>query len=820
MTAEHGLAPEQTRAAVAAAIRLVPPLWPLTGSVAVNPFLGQSMDDLAFASVRLARVAGERAVPERALQARRLASGEVNDSDLAAALAAHPELGDLDVAGLRAAAEQPRPAPEPLPTVAELAGEASGIDWPAVVTERIGVWAGGYFDEGQALWAAPRGRGAYAAWRAFATRDLTPEITGLRSFAAFVDAAPEHAEAALARSLHSLGAGAAALETLCHRALTSLGGWAQLGRWRLWQAELAGGSDNTLSDLLAVRLLWEEALFSQYRDRIAERWSEVLAAYAEPPRPARDDLIDTVLQEAAERAAQRRLGSVLTAAPAATPEHTRPELQAAFCIDVRSERFRRALEGVAPACETIGFAGFFGLPLAHRRFGSILEEARLPALLAPAVHSSPGVEEAAEGRARIVARARRAWGRFRLAAVSSFAFVEAAGPLYGYKLVRDSLAAVGRRPPREPQPVLADEATRQARIGLAAGILRGMSLTEGFAPMVLLVGHGANVVNNPHASALHCGACGGQSGEINARLVAALLNAPDVRGGLAGEGIEIPDDTCFVPGLHDTTTDQVTLYTEDLPAPLPAASRERLEAWLAEAGDRVRTERAGTLPRVERARHILRRARDWSEVRPEWGLAGCRAFVAAPRARTAGRALNGQVFLHDYDWRADERFGVLELLLTAPVVVASWISLQYYGSAVAPETFGAGSKLLHNVVGGIGVLEGNGGVLRAGLPWQSVHDGERLVHDPLRLTVVIEAPREAIADVLQRHPEVQALFDQRWLHLLVLDETGRLAWRYAGNRQWIPAATSADTDAAMAKGGPRPTSTAENADVARARRAP
>ena len=57
------------------------------------------------------------------------------------------------------------------------------------------------------------------------------------------------------------------------------------------------------------------------------------------------------------------------------------------------------------------------------------------------------------------------------------------------------------------------------------------------------------------------------------------------------------------------------------------------------------------------------------------------------------------------------------MILTAPVVVASWISLQYYGSTVAPTSvFGAGNKLLHNVTGGIGVVEGNGGLMRSGLP--------------------------------------------------------------------------------------------------------
>ena len=49
------------------------------------------------------------------------------------------------------------------------------------------------------------------------------------------------------------------------------------------------------------------------------------------------------------------------------------------------------------------------------------------------------------------------------------------------------------------------------------------------------------------------------------------------------------------------------------------------------------------------------------------GDAGCRAFIAAPRARTAGRSLEGQAFLHDYVWRKDKDFKVLELILTAPV---------------------------------------------------------------------------------------------------------------------------------------------------------
>ena len=86
------------------------------------------------------------------------------------------------------------------------------------------------------------------------------------------------------------------------------------------------------------------------------------------------------------------------------------------------------------------------------------------------------------------------------------------------------------------------------------------------------------------------------------------------------------------------------------------------------------------------------------------------------------------------------------------------------------------------------MVEGNGGLLRAGLPWQSVHDGARPMHEPLRLAVVVEAPRDAIEGILARHPEVAALFDNGWLHLLTLAD-GALVRREAGGR-WTPLAAA------------------------------
>ncbi len=772
-----------------AAARAIPPVWPLASSVAVNPFLGQTEEDLAQVGARLGRIGGVPVTMPRAWYMTRLQDGTITDADIIAALSVQTGKDLPDLAEIKRRAGIAAPSIAPQPTIADLAASASGIDWPGIIADRFGHWAAGYFDQGQALWAAPRRRGAYDAWRQTATHDLTPEIAGLKGFAQFVSDRPDRAEDAMVQGAQALGLTEDVLETYLHQLLFTLGGWAQVARYHLWQAELAGQGDTTITDILTVRLLWEEALLAQYKAQIGEEWETVKAAHAAPVTASDDLTTNAILQEAWERAVQRDLAQRFAApAPDANPD--RPALQAAFCIDVRSEVFRRALEAVDPGIQTLGFAGFFGLTASHKGFASDVEELRLPVLLNAGVTSTArGDDPQADQNARFKARASRAWGRFKLAAVSSFAFVEATGPIYAGKLIRDAMNMAPNDVPGGPAPQLDPALGLAARIDAAETILRAMSFTENFARLVVLAGHGANVVNNPFASGLHCGACGGYSGEVNARLLAGLLNATDVRDGLAERGITVPSDTVFVGALHDTTTDAMTLFAQDVPSTTHAADLRQAESWFTSAGAVTRGERALRLPRAEGDKDVAIRSRDWAETRPEWALAGCKAFIAAPRHRTAGKSMEGRAFLHDYDWKNDKDFGVLELIMTAPVVVASWISLQYYGSTVAPDTFGAGNKVLHNVTGGIGVVEGNGGTLRAGLPWQSVHDGEGFVHDPLRLSVCIEASREAMAGILERHDGVRALFDNRWLHLFALDENGQMAWRYEGDLKWSKMAT-------------------------------
>jgi uncharacterized protein len=183
------------------------------------------------------------------------------------------------LATLKAELAQERPPAQALPTVAELAAKAEGTDWPAILARSFGLWAAGYFDRGQALWTPRSGHGAFAAWREWATHDLTPEIAGLSGFSAFVSEAPDTAERAVLRATERLGITLPAAETTFHRLLADLGGWPQHARWLLWQAELKGGSDTTLTDLLAIRLLWDEALLA-HTPAVAADWAATVAAHA------------------------------------------------------------------------------------------------------------------------------------------------------------------------------------------------------------------------------------------------------------------------------------------------------------------------------------------------------------------------------------------------------------------------------------------------------------------------------------------------------------------------------------------------------------
>jgi len=779
--------------ALEAACRTIAPSWPLDRFIAVNPYWNWVNQPFDATARQLGRLAGSRMRMPRPFYRDAWRSGQLGSAhlDQAAREAGAPCSVDAVIAAL----ERPAPLPAALPLPSDLIDAGRDLSrepaWRSAITHQVSQFCAAYFDTHQADWHLPHEATLYAGWRANILHDhgigMLMNAPQLRRR---VQSLPGTATEAIAMAIEGLAVPPSGVQAVMTACLLRINGWAAWCAYLRWQARLEGRDDRHIVDLLAIRLCWEyllhqdEAGTPSGKAAWQQDWTGKQAAGDEPD-------VDALLQRGLEIAYQERLCAALAHRPGQPAAAT--AVQAVFCIDVRSEVLRRALETVAPQVQTMGFAGFFGLPISYQALGSDVSRPQLPGLLAPSlcVTDSCGLpdrdrELAAAQRARLAAL--KSWQPFQRLPGSAFALVETLGMSYLAKLIRRSLPA--RHAPADParsgvaahaglRPVLrlegGDALAQQA--DLAGKVLAAMGLREGFARIVLLAGHGSQSANNPHAAGLDCGACCGQTGEVNARTLAGLLNHNGVRELLALRGTLIPDHTVFVAGLHNTTTDEVALFdTDHVPA-----SHQRdladLRAWLSRAGHLARRERAPALglahlhERPGALRDALAsRSNDWAQTRPEWGLANNAAFIAAPRARTRGIDLGGRSFLHDYQWVQDADNSILELIMTAPMVVAHWINMQYYASTVDNGRYGSGNKVLHNVVGGyIGVFEGNGGDLRIGLPMQSLHDGRQWMHTPLRLSVFIEAPRERIEAVMARHEVVRQLVENKWLHLFRID---------------------------------------------------
>ncbi len=807
-------------AAIDTACRAVAPTWPLDRFIAVNPYWGLVDRPIAHAAAAIARLSGSPMWMPHAFYRQACARGRFEREHLAQAAA---EAGVRMTADeLLALLDRPAPPLPRLPLPSDILDAKRDLQhapaWRDTITHQISQFCAAHFDADQADWRPERDGSLFAAWRNGHAED--------RSIALLMDAPevgrrvatlPDHPRQAIAATLAQLDIPADRVVDVLTAALLRIGGWAAWCAYLRWQARLEQGDDDTIVDVLAIRLAWEALLDdgARHPDSVWSRWQRALqAAPASTDAPELGHL--GLYQRALELAYQAPLATALARARPSVQEKV-PEVQAVFCIDVRSEVFRRALEGVAPQVQTMGFAGFFGLPISYAPLGTYAARPQLPGLLAPALHltdtcGSEAVDRALDASRRQRLAARRPARMFGRMPASAFSLVEALGLGYVGKLIHRSLPATSalsvdrdglsaeEAARARPRLVLhgTDAVVRQAL--LAEQVLRAMSLTYRFARLVLLAGHGSRSANNPHAAGLDCGACCGQTGEVNARVLAALLNNAAVRGALATRGLIVPQTTYFLATLHNTTIDEVELFDVDEVPASHASDLASVQRMLAAAGERARAERApalglSALVGKPAALHkaVLARAVDWAQTRPEWALANNAAFIVGPRVRSRGIDLGGRAFLHDYDWQRDTDGSVLELIMTAPMVVTHWINMQYNASTTDNLRYGSGNKVLHNVVGGrIGVFEGNGGDLRIGLPLQSLHDGQRWMHTPQRLSVFIEAPRAGIEVVIAKHQLVRQLLDHSWLFLFRIDPQTSAVEAYHAGRWMLTAAPERD----------------------------
>jgi len=585
----------------------------------------------------------------------------------------------------------------------------------------------------------------------------------------------------------------------------------------------------------------------------------------------------------------------------------RPYSQSVYCIDVRSEPFRRHLESMGPH-ETYGFAGFFAAFIRYRAWGKEHDTEQFPVIMRaknevreiPRSYLDHKVLQH-EARARWVHAGHTLLHDLKENVVTPYVMVESLGWFYGVPifgktllpslyqrltgwfrrlsapslpttLTVDKLAAgdtaemlnaeqhalvrkalqerFGLRSSRitpalvdalrqralaveedSHSSILTEETTRAGlptemvnefiemlrrqydlnaraisrhkeritRTGFTVEeqvltvdtALRMMGLTKNFARLILFCAHGSTSDNNPYESALDCGACGGNEGKPNARVLAMMANNQTVRARLKKSGIDIPTDTHFIAGQMDTTTDEVRLFDlEDVP-PTHRADLVRLQDDLKAASHLTSQERCRRFPEVQQTlpertahAHVRKRSVDWSQVRPEWGLSNNTSFVIGRRELTKGLDLSGRVFLHSYDYREDPSNRLLEVLLTAPQVVAQWINMEHYFSAVDNEVYGSGSKIYHNVVGRFGIMSGPWSDLRLGLARQTVMNGDIPYHEPMRLLTIVEAPRRGIEKLIARHDVLQHYYHNQWVHLVVLDPQDGGWYRYQPSGEW------------------------------------
>lgn len=495
--------------------------------------------------------------------------------------------------------------------------------------------------------------------------------------------------------------------------------------------------------------------------------------------------VDGLLRQLAERAGG-----------AAPPRPHTVRAQVVTCIDVRSERLRRHLED-ASDIETLGFAGFFGVPFSLVDQDGVMT-AQCPVLIEPSntVRSqrdlSSVVVSAGEAAETAFDAAQRApLLPLVLAEASGWAMgvgaaIRTAAPRLAdrLRLHRDAQAATG---------TLALDGTGgvgfslSERVYLAEAALRAMGLVEHIAPVVVLLGHAGHVTNNPFAAGYDCGACGGNGGLVNARVAAAILNDPQVRAGLRERGIDVPDDVVVIPGVHETTRDEITLMPEVMLSDQQRSLLDTVQGDLDRAAAATTAERFARLPATRSSSdvsaHVASRAGDWAETRPEWGLVNNAALIVGPRELTRGLNLDGRTFLHSYRPEADPECAALEVILTAPLVVAQWINSGYLFATLDPDRFGAGDKVVHNPVGGVGVQLGAHGDLRLGLPLQGVSAGTAdptglPAHEPMRLTVLVAASRDDISEILDRQPSVRRLLEGRWIRLFALEQGSSTVWAW------------------------------------------
>ncbi|HTF04803.1 MAG TPA: DUF2309 domain-containing protein [Bacteroidia bacterium] len=462
---------------------------------------------------------------------------------------------------------------------------------------------------------------------------------------------------------------------------------------------------------------------------------------------------------------------------------TTKSFQAVFCIDERECSLRRHIEYVNSRCETLGWPGFFSVEFYFQPEHAKFYDKLCPAPVTPGylIKETGSTQEHKHELLYNKHGHSLFLGTLMTITLGFWAGIKLFFDLFRPKMTpaisnasshmgQNSHLTIENTNPNNRENGLQIGFTVQEMAARVESLLRGTGMIRDFAPIVYILGHGSSSANNPHHGAHDCGACSGRPGSVNARVFAFMANHKGVRTLLGERGIEVPQRTVFIGGMHDTASDQIEFYDE---------RKLTGETVQMHAQNRISFEHALDLDAKERSRRfasintkmdikkvreaIRKRSVSFFEPRPELGHGTNALCIIGRRKITRGLYLDRRAFLNSYDYTTDPE-GKLLLGIMRPIgVVCGGINLEYYFSRVDINKFGAGTKLPHNVTGLFGVTNSSDGDLRPGLPQQMIEP-----HDPVRLMVIVEHFPEVVLKTIQSVPEVYEWYVNEWVHISAL----------------------------------------------------
>lgn len=557
----------------------------------------------------------------------------------------------------------------------------------------------------------------------------------------------------------------------------------------------------SLHDLIVFELLLE---IDALDDHFGEGWLPLCKRIKEKPvdlfakhEPTELDEVTNLWQEAYEWSYYDEVLKGLQTTNQGGAVIKVKSFQAMFCIDDRACSLRRYLEKHDPACETFGTPGFFGVEFFfqpdHGKFYTKL----CPAPITPKylikeigvrrkhekdVHFTKHSHSLFSGW--LISQTLGFWSAFKLLLTIFKPSVSPAMASSFKHMEKTSKLTIENKHLHRRENDLQIGFTIEEMAVRVESLLKSIGLVKDFAPIVYVIGHGSSSVNNPHYAAYDCGACSGRAGSVNSRVICHMANQRKVRELLCDKGLEIPDTTQFVGGLHDTTRDEIMFFDEEL---LSIGNRERHwvnESIFTQALDANSKERSRRFESINTELsteeiHAKIRIRSVSlfEPRPELNHATNSLCIVGRRSLTQHLFLDRRAFLNSFDYQVDPDGNYLFNILEAAASVCGGINLEYFFSRVDNQKLGAGTKLPHNVMGLFGVANGIDGDLRPGLPSQMIE-----VHDPVRLLLVVEHFPEVVLKTIQKSSETYEWFINEWVHLIVIHPITRELFHFKEGR--------------------------------------